>query len=176
LTLNVNGFPRNRGVSASYGRRRAPGRQNNAPEIVKKGPAATVDTLAARVRSTEQAARLNTVANIDPRMRIDDPHTNTRKAAIFDALVAHYASVYATHPAPVFRLLREMYDNTAKTLGVGDGFLGNLHTPESVLIDMTSSPAMQVVQHGAVKRAKKCCWLEPTCESLASTHDAMAPS
>lgn len=140
---------------------------------------ATLDTLASLAESKDQRTRLNVAATLAGRMRIDEPGLDSKKAAIFNALMAGYESDFAPYLVPVCQSsdqLREMFDRTSKALGVMEAFVDNPNTPESVLVDIASSPTMHLVQHGAAKRAKGLLQARAELRESSSYSDDMAPS
>lgn len=140
---------------------------------------ATLDTLASLADSKDQRTRLSVAATLAGRMRIDEPGMGSKKAAIFNALMVGYESDFAPYLVPVCQSsdqLREMFDRTSKALGVLEAFVDNPHTPESVLVDIASSPTMHLVQHGAAKRAKGLLQARAELRESSSYSDDMAPS
>jgi len=142
-------------------------------------PDATLDTLAALAVSNDQRTRLNVAASLGGHMRLDEPSLTTKKAAIFSALMVGYESDFAPYLVPVCQSseqLREMFDKTSKALGVVEAFVENPYTPDSVLVDIASSPTMHLVQHGAAKRARDLLQARADLRESSSYSDDMAPS
>ena len=142
-------------------------------------PDATLDTLAALAVSNDQRTRLNVAASLAGHMRLDEPGLATKKAAIFSALMVGYESDFAPYLVPVCQSseqLREMFDKTSKALGVVEAFVENPYTPDSVLVDIASSPTMHLVQHGAAKRARDLLQARADLRESSSYSDDMAPS
>lgn len=89
-------------------------------------------------------------------MKIEEPNATVahKKAAIFDVLIKGYESDYAPYLVPVCRSseqLSEMFYKASKTLGMLEVFVENPYTPDSVLIEIASSPT---VQHGKFCRTE----------------------
>lgn len=144
-------------------------------------PDATLDTLAALVDYKDQRTRLSVAASIGSQMRIDDRNATatSKKAAIFDALIDNYESAYAPYLVPVCRSserLGEMFDKTSKTLGMIEVFVENPYTPDRVLIEVASSPTMQIVQHDVSRNARELLQVRADLRESSSTYDDMAPS
>lgn len=142
-------------------------------------PDATLDTLSALAISNDQRTRLNVAASLGGHMRLDEPGLATKKAAIFSALMVGYESDFAPYLVPVCQSseqLREMFDKTSKALGVVEAFVENPYTPDSVLVDIASSPTMHLVQHGAAKRARDLLQARADLRESSSYSDDMAPS
>ena len=142
-------------------------------------PDPTLDTLSALAVSNDQRTRLNVAASIGGHMRVDEPGLATKKAAIFSALMVGYESDFAPYLVPVCQSseqLREMFDKTSKALGVVEAFVENPYTPDSVLVDIASSPTMHLVQHGAAKRARDLLQARADLRESSSYSDDMAPS
>lgn len=142
-------------------------------------PDVTLDTLAALAGSKDKRTRLNVAASLGGHMRLDEPGLASKKAAIFSALMVGYESDFAPHLVPVCQSsdqLREMFDKTSKALGVVETFVENPYTPDSVLVDIASSPTMHLVQHDAAKRAKGLLQARADLRESSSYSDDMAPS
>lgn len=149
-----------------------------AMRMLAARPDATLDSLAALVDSTDHRTRVNVASNIGSRMRIEETGLEGQKAAIFNALITQYESDYAPYLVPVCRSseqLREMFDGTSKTLGVVDVFVENPYTPDSVLLEIASSPKMQFMQHDAAKQAKELLMLRAEQRESSNTYDDMGP-
>lgn len=141
-------------------------------------PDATLDTLAALADSKDQRTRLYVAAGIGSRMKIEEPNAAVahKKAAIFDDLIKGYESDYAPYLVPVCRSseqLSEMFDKTSKALGMIEVFVENPYTPDSVLIEIASSPTMQLVQHDVARSARE---ILQSRADLRESSDDMAPS
>lgn len=152
----------------------------SAMQTLALRPDATLDTLDVLASSDDRRTRFNVAMNIGPRMKIDEHAQEDKKAAIFNALIAHYESDFAPYLVPVCQdseQLREMYDKTSKALGMLSDFVDNPYTPDSVLVDIASSPTMQVVQHDAAMRAKEMLLVRADRrEAESHSYDDMAPS
>ena len=150
-------------------------------QLLAGRPDATLDTLAALVDSRDQRTRLYVAAGIGNHMRIEEPNAAaaSKKAAIFDALIEGYGSDYAPYLVPVCRSseqLGEMFDKTSKALGMIEAFVENPYTPDSVLIEIASSPTMQLVQHDVARSAREILQVRADLREPSSTYDDMAPS
>lgn len=155
------------------------GEQSSVMQTLAARPDASLDTLASLADSKDQRTRLNVAATLAGRMRIDEPGLDGKKAAIFSALMVGYESDFAPYLVPVCQSsdqLREMFDRTSKALGVLEVFVDNPNTPDSVLVDIASSPTMHLVQHGAAKRAKGLLQARAELRESSSYTDDMAPS
>lgn len=153
-------------------------------QLLAARPDATLDTLATLAESNDQRTRLNVAANIGPRMRISEQILTTEKAAIFDALIVNYESDFAPYLVPVCRSseqLGRMFDKTSKALGMIEAFVENPYTPDRVLIEIASSPTLQLVQRDVAKSAKEVLQVradlrESDLRESSSPYDDMAPS
>lgn len=153
-------------------------------QMLAARPDATLDTLAALAESNDQRTRLNVAANIGPRMRISEHTLTTEKAAIFGALIMNYESDFAPYLVPVCRSseqLGRMFDKTSKALGMVEAFVENPYTPDRVLIEIASSPTLQLVQRDVAKSAKEILQVradlrESDVRESSSAYDDMAPS
>lgn len=147
-------------------------------QMLASRPDATLDTLAALADSKDQRTQLYVAAGIGSRMKIEELNAAVahKKAAIFDDLIKGYKSDYAPYLVPVCRSseqLSEMFDKTSKTLGMIEVFVENPYTPDSVLIEIASSPTMQLVQHDVARSARE---ILQTRADLRESTDNMAPS
>ena len=153
-------------------------------QMLAARPDATLDTLAALVESGDQRTRLNVAANIGQRMRISEQTLTSEKAAIFDALIVNYESDFAPYLVPVCRSseqLGKMFDKTSKALGMVEAFVDNPYTPDRVLIEIASSPTLQLMQRDVAKSAKDVLQVradlrESDVRESSSPYDDMAPS
>ena len=153
------------------------GIHTRAMELLASRADATVETLAALTDSHSQRVRLKVAENIGARMRVNEPSRTQAKQAVFDRLVDDFVSDYAPYLVPVCRdpdQLASMYAKTGKTLGVVDVFVDNPHSPDSVLVDISTSPKMHVVQNNAARKAKE--MLLVRAAHHESTANDMAPS
>ena len=69
-----------------------------------------------------------------------------------------------------------MFDKTSKALGMIEAFVENPYTPDSVLIEIASSPTMQLVQHDVARSAREILQVRADLREPSSTYDDMAPS
>ena len=153
-------------------------------QMLAARPDATLSTLAALAESSDHRTRLNVAANIGPRMRISEQTLTAEKAAIFDALIVNYESDFAPYLVPVCRSsdqLGRMFDKTSKALGMVEAFVENPYTPDCVLIEIASSPTLQLVQRDVAKSAKEMLQVradlrESDVRESSSPYDDMAPS
>lgn len=146
--------------------------------ILAGRPDATLDTLAALTDSKDWRTQMYVAEGIGGRMKIEEANAAVahKKAAIFDDLIKGYKSDYAPYLVPVCRSseqISEMFDKTSKTLGMIEVFVENPYTPDSVLIEIASSPTMQLVRHDVARSAREI--LQNRAE-LRESSDDMAPS
>lgn len=144
-------------------------------------PDASLDTLAALLDSKDQRTRLYVAAGIGSRMKIEESNDEVtrKKAAIFDALIESYESDYAPYLVPVCRSseqLGEMFDKTSKAIGMIKPFVENPYTPDSVLIEIATSPTMLLAQHDVARSAREMLQVRADLRESSSTYDDMAPS
>ena len=64
----------------------------------------------------------------------------------------------------------------ATILGMIEAFVENPYTPDSVLIEIASSPTMQLVQHDVARSAREILQVRADLREPSSTYDDMAPS
>ena len=79
-----------------------------------------------------------------------------------------------------------MFDKTSKALGMVEAFVDNPYTPDRVLIEIASSPTLQLMQRDVAKSAKDVLQVradlresdlrESDVRESSSPYDDMAPS
>lgn len=110
----------------------------------------TLETLAS---NPDRDVRRTLAANIGGRMCVNEPQFTESKLAVYNAILNHYESEFAPYLVPACRnedQLAQMYSQTTNTPGNGRLFVENPYTPDQVLLDISASISLRLMQGGSV--------------------------
>lgn len=113
---------------------------------------ADLQTLEVLASNPDRDVRRSVAVHIGGRMRVNESHLTENKGAVYNAILNHYESEFAPSLVPVCRnedQLAQMYSQTTKTPGNGRLFVENPYTPDQVLLDISASIPLRLMQGGS---------------------------